>query len=128
VLAIREASGVNRLQDRASPVRDRVGVCPVPAGEGYYDADGAFVPRLNQLPYLGAGAYVGVVPAGAASAEAAFSLLADLSNRETSNEIVFEPRWGGGAIRIPQLEQRSRWDAFDLDGARTDRMKEVLRE
>jgi multiple sugar transport system substrate-binding protein len=128
VLTIREASALSQFQAKTSPVRDRVGITAVPAGEGYYDARGAFVPRVNQLPYLGANAWVGVVPVGAANPEAAFSLLADLSTKETSSEIVFEPRWGGGVIRITHLEQRSRWDAFDLDSTRTDRLKEVLRD
>ena len=48
---------------------------------------------LLPLRFVG---YLGVVPRSSRQPEAAFSLLAFLSDPKTSGDIVIEPTWGGG--------------------------------
>lgn len=136
VLCLTDAWALARFQDsRTSKVRDKVGICRVPAAEGFFGSTGAMIAagsRGNQGPYLGAGTWLAVVPKSAASSEAAVSLLTDLSGRETCAETVIDTspasRWAGGALRLDQLEERTRWDAFDLDKDRTGDLKEALRK
>jgi hypothetical protein len=123
------------LQQGKSAVRDRFGICRVPGGEGYFGTVGEMMPARvgpNRVPYLGSSALLAAVRSKAPQRDAAFALLADLSGRETSGQIVLDvqadSRCAGGAIRMDQLEDRSRWDAFGLDQARTAALKETLRQ
>jgi len=134
-LCLAQAWQLAALQEKSSAVRDCFGICLVPGGEGYFGTVGDMVPaRLgpNRVPYLGSSAWLAAVPRDAAQREAAFALLADLSGRETSGQIVLDVRRGsrcaGGAIRQDQLEDRTRWDAFDLKEAPTKELKETLRQ
>ena len=125
-----EASWLADLQ-KDPQTRDRFGVCPVPGSDRYFAPRGKEPTLLedgsNRVPYLGSGGWLAVVPRGSAHPEAAFALLAHLSGPETSNEIVLEPRWGGGPVRAPQLN-RQRWDAFDLRPGPTSALREALLE
>lgn len=121
-------------RSKESKVRDRFGICRIPGGEGYFATRGTMQPApsgVNVMPYLGAAAFLGVVPRSSANPEAAFALLADLAGRETSTQIVLDvapgSRWAGGAVRQDQLGGRARWDAFDLDEARLKELQESLR-
>jgi multiple sugar transport system substrate-binding protein len=128
VLGLTDVPGLASLQKGA--LRDRVGVCPVPGGGRYFDyASGQErpAPEGNRVPYLGASAWLAVVPATSAEPDAAFDLLADLSGPERSGQVVIDPRWGGGAVRRDHFD-RTRWDAFGLDPARTRALKEALQE
>jgi multiple sugar transport system substrate-binding protein len=134
VLCLADASWLPAFQKSAA-VRDKFSVCPVPGGGRYFEFAGgkevvvwdAQRRAANRVPYLGAGGWLAVVPRGTPHPEAAFALLAHLSGPETSNEIVLEPRWGGGPVRTPQLN-RQRWDAFDLAPAPTAALREALLE
>jgi multiple sugar transport system substrate-binding protein len=129
VLCLTDATHLLEFQTTPA-LRDRFGVCRMPGGSCYYDyTTGArrATPEGNRVPYLGSGGWLAVVPQGAAHPEAAFALLAELSGPKVSSQIVVEPRWGGGAIRDDHF-RTARWDAFDLDPARTTAVKEALRE
>jgi multiple sugar transport system substrate-binding protein len=134
VLCVTDASWLPAFQKSAA-VRDKFSVCPMPGGGRYFDFPGGKEVEVwdaqrrgaNRVPYLGAGGWLAVVPHGTAHPEAAFALLAHLSGREASGEIVLEPRWGGGAIRAEQLV-RQRWDAFDLGATQTSALREALQE
>lgn len=136
VLCLGQAWFVEQFQKgRESKVRDRFGLCRIPGGEGYYATTGGMhsaASGVNVMPYLGTGAWLAAVPRDAANPDAAFDLLADLASRESSNQVVLdvsrESVWAGGAIRQDQLEERARWEAFDLDQRRTSEMKDGLRQ
>ncbi len=129
VLCLTDAPHLREFQ--ATPaLRDRFNICHMPGSEVYFDyqtGEQRPVPNGNRVPYLGAGGWLAVVPKAAAHAEAAFALLAELSGPRVSGQIVAEPRWGGGATRDDHF-RTTRWDAFDLDPARTAAVKEALRE
>jgi multiple sugar transport system substrate-binding protein len=129
VLCLTDATHLQEFQ--ATPaLRDRFGVCRMPGGGSYFDyhtGEKRLTPDGNRVPYLGSGGWLAVVPRGAAHPEAAFALLAELSGPKVSGQIVVEPRWGGGATRDDHF-RTARWDAFDLDPARTTALKEALRE
>src|SRR5262245_19855441 len=76
---------LSHFQKPGSPVRDKVGVCPVPGSRGYYSyEDGKWVQTENNwLPYLGARAWLLAVPRSAKHAEAAFDLLGQLCGKAT---------------------------------------------
>ena len=86
------------------------------------------LPTVNWVPYLGASGRLGVVPVGSAQSEAAFSLLADLGGRDTSNQIMFSAPWGGGPIRREHLESSSSWLGLGLEAARTQELLEIVRQ
>jgi multiple sugar transport system substrate-binding protein len=80
----------------------------------------------NYVPYLGAGGLVGVVPRSSAQPDAAFALLAFLSDPRTSSDIVIEPAWGGGVFRADHLDSRVGWQAFGLDPSQTAHLLECV--
>jgi ABC-type glycerol-3-phosphate transport system substrate-binding protein len=129
VLCLAEATWVPRFQK--SPARPAFAVCRVPGSKVVFDyatgnkdapAGGSYV------PYLGAGGWLGVVPRGAAQAEAAFALLAELSGPEVSRQIVIEPEWGGGVFRRDQLSAAVGWSSFGLDHAQTTALLQALQQ
>jgi multiple sugar transport system substrate-binding protein len=128
LLCLTEASWLVEFQ-KSPAVRDRFAVCQAPGSDRYFDFQSGEERRLkggsNRVPYLGGAGWVAVVPKESAGAEAAFDLLASLSGPEGSAQVALEPRWGGGPIRQEQLT-RDRWDAFDLDGRRTQALREAL--
>jgi ABC-type glycerol-3-phosphate transport system substrate-binding protein len=133
VLCLTQAWAVARFQDSTSKVRDQVKFCPVPAGEGWFEPQvTAMTAGFNPMVYLGGRAIVGCVLRASTNKEAAFALLGDLASRETSGQTVIDTRpgahWAGGATRVEQLEERFRWDAFDLDPESTSLLKQTLRE
>ncbi len=106
------------------------GVIRVPGSSQVFDFDTGSplaITGSNYVPYLGAVGWVGVVPRGAAHEAAAWSLLMDLSGAKTSKDIVVEPEWGGGAIRLSQLNTQTGWSSFGLAPAETNALvTEVL--
>jgi multiple sugar transport system substrate-binding protein len=130
VLCLTDASWLAAFQKEPA-LRDKVGVCAVPGGgRTFAFAGGAEIPvkagSSNRIPYLGASGWLAVVPRSAANPQAAFAMLADLTGPETSRQIALEPRWGGGPTRDEHLN-RQRWDAFELDDARTAALRDALR-
>jgi ABC-type glycerol-3-phosphate transport system substrate-binding protein len=126
VLCITDASAL--LGSQQTPgLRDKVGICLVPGSDRYFAPSGNKVLKagVNRVPYLGGAGWLGAVPVSASNPEAAFDLLADLCGPTRSMQIVLEPRWGGGPIRVDQV-RRERWDAFDLDTERSLALKETL--
>jgi ABC-type glycerol-3-phosphate transport system substrate-binding protein len=129
VLCLTDATQLREFQ-AAPALRDKFGVCRLPGGGFYFDpatGDRRATPDDNRVPYLGSSGWLAVVPTRSAHPEAAFALLAELSGTRVSAQIVQEPRWGGGATRDEHF-RTARWDAFDLDAARTTALKEALRD
>src|SRR5439155_4765396 len=83
--------------------------------------------RVNRVPYLGAGARVLAVPRSAGRAEAAFALAGELGGRSVGQQVVLEPRWGGGAVRQVHLD-KEQWDAFGLEPGQARELRASLRE
>src|SRR5204863_8881460 len=83
--------------------------------------------RGNRVPYRWAGALVLAVPRSGRQTEAAFALVAELGGRFVSQQVVLEPRWGGGIVRSAHLE-REHWDAFRLDGEASRELRSALRQ
>ncbi len=132
VLCLADASRLTEFQtEEGTKVRDRFGVCRTPAASCYYPAGGTeCVPAAdgNYVPYLGSGAWLGVVPKEAPHPDAAFSLLADLSGREASGQRVIGARFGGDPIRSEQLEERTSWSGFELTPEVVKELREALQQ
>jgi multiple sugar transport system substrate-binding protein len=129
VLCLADASWVARFQK--APARPRFGVRRPPGSKVVFDyATGKPESPAggNYVPYLAAGGWLGVVPRGAARADAAFALLAALTGPEVSRQIVIEPEWGGGAVRRDQLSDDAGWSSFGLDQAQTTGLVQALRQ
>ena len=60
--------------------------------------------------------------------EAAFALLAELSDPQTSRKIVIDPEWGGGGFRAEHLANSAGWSGFGLDTGQTVQLVETLRQ
>jgi ABC-type glycerol-3-phosphate transport system substrate-binding protein len=121
-----DATWVHRFQE--GPVRDKFSICHVPGTRCYFsyqEGERREVPGGNWVPYLGTGGWLMVVPAKSADPEAAFALLADLSGTDTSRQIVYQPKWGGGAFRNEHLDNLASWSSFGL-GATQSQLVESL--
>ena len=132
VLCLADASRLTEFQtEEGTKVRDRFGVCRTPAASCYYSAGGTEcipAPDGNYVPYLGSGAWLGVVPKAAPHPNAAFSLLAELSGREASSQMVIGARFGGDPIRSEQLEERTSWSGFELTPEVVKELREALQQ
>jgi ABC-type glycerol-3-phosphate transport system substrate-binding protein len=129
VLCLTDAPWLKVFQ-KTPALRDKIGVCRIPGGEVYFDfakGERHQTPEGNRVPYLGGAGWLAVVPSSNERAAAAFDLLAELSGSKTSTQIFLGQVGPGGPIRAEQLH-RERWDAFDLDTARTLKLQEALRE
>jgi multiple sugar transport system substrate-binding protein len=129
VLCLTDASWLPAFQ-KAPGLRDRFGVCRVPGAGRWFDyrtGKERPAPEGNWVPYLGDRSLLAVVPQDAAHARAAWDLLASLTGPGDRSQITLEPRSGGGPVREQQLN-RERWDAFDLDLARTRALRETLQQ
>ncbi len=126
VLCLADAHWIKRFQK----AKLDFGMACVPGSSQVFNFDTGepqAITGSNYVPYLGAVGWVGVVPRGAAHEEAAWSLLTELSGAKTSRDIVVEPEWGGGAIRLSQLNVQGGWSSFALDPADTNALvTEVL--
>jgi len=85
---------------------------------------------INYVPFVGAGAVVGVVPTAAAQAEAAFDLLTFLAGPTTSTEVVHTPTFGGGPFRDMQVDPQHElgWLNYGLDEKQTALLRTYLKE
>jgi hypothetical protein len=83
---------------------------------------------VNAVPYLGAGAVVGVVPTTAAQSEAAFELLAHLAGPVASTEAVHTPALGGGPFRDRHVTHEHGWLNYGLEEGQTALLRTYLRE
>ncbi len=85
---------------------------------------------VNAVPFVGAGAVVGVVPVEAAQAEAAFDLLSYLAGPAASTEAVHTPALGSGPFRDMHLDPQRElgWLNYDLDERQTAMLRTYLRE
>jgi ABC-type glycerol-3-phosphate transport system substrate-binding protein len=134
VFCLADGADVLRMQGARSPVRDKFAIARVPAAEVCFAhaarSGDAPVEGENWMPYLGAGALLGVVPKTCAHAPEAFDLLAELGGRDVSRQVVLSPRVdpprGGGALRIDHFDRNARWEAFELDASRTAALKAVV--
>jgi multiple sugar transport system substrate-binding protein len=131
VLCLTDAAHVVKLQKGA--LNDKFGVCRMPGAGCRFDfVSGEMLPldkEPNRMPYLGSGDYVTVVPKTAKAPDAAFALAAQLCSRDTSRQIVIEPdRWGGTPIRLREFDDQAVWDAYQLDAARKEGLRDALRQ
>jgi multiple sugar transport system substrate-binding protein len=128
-LCLASPSWISRFQEDAR-IRGKFGFTRVPGARHVYDYSGGELPAtsVNYLPYLGAEPWVAVVPSTNRSPEAAFALMAFLSDAKTSRDIVIEPAWGGGAFRREHFASQVGWRAFGLDPGQTEKLVECLRE
>ncbi len=131
VLCLADPSWISRFQKNPL-IRGKFGVCRVPGSAHVFDyrtGKEQVVPGGNWVPYLGAGGWIAVVPRSCEQPDAAFSLLASLSDPKTSRDIVIEPAWGGGAFRRDHLDDPDMgWQAFGLDADQTRSLVESLRQ
>jgi ABC-type glycerol-3-phosphate transport system substrate-binding protein len=86
--------------------------------------------KVNVVPFLGAGAVVGLVPAGAAQTQAAFDLLDYLAGPTASTEAVHTPAFGGGPFRDMHTDPQRElgWLNYGLDEKETALLRTILRE
>jgi ABC-type glycerol-3-phosphate transport system substrate-binding protein len=127
VLGIVEAPAVAELQ-QAKGWRDSFAVAAVPGAGAYFTFKGEkkeVKGESNRVPYLGGAGWLGAVPRSAGNAEAAWALLAHLSGPAEGARLALGPHSGGGPTRQEHLT-RERWDAFDLDRARTAALREAV--
>src|SRR5262249_50893437 len=114
VLCLAHCRRLAAFQAADSPVRDKVGVCPVPGSVVWFTPGGeerhTDEEHVNRVPYLGAGACLLAVPRKGSQTEAAVSFVAEMGGPRVGDQVVLEPRWGGGAVRRSQAE-REHWDA-----------------
>lgn len=125
--ALTDASWLMEAQKRPE-LRDKVGIAALPGSARYFTFQGSeksLKGNVNRVPYLGEAGWIAVVPTTAVHSQAAWHLLGDLGGPTRSYQIALEPRYGGGPVRTEQL-LRDRWDAFDLDLARSMTLREVL--
>jgi len=132
VLCLDDCRRLEEFQKKDSPVHDLVGICPIPGSGFYYTfSEGQkrslAGERVNRVPYLGAGALVLAVPRSSGQTEAAFALVAELGGRLVNQQVVLEPRWGGGIVRSAHLD-REHWDAFRLDAEASRELRSSLRQ
>jgi multiple sugar transport system substrate-binding protein len=130
VLCLADASWVGRFE-ASTHTRDKFGICRVPGSDrtfGFATDDEQPTAAVNYVPYLGAGGWLGVVPRSSPHVDAAFALLAELGGPALSRQLVFEPRFGGGAFRHDHLSTVTGWYAFGLDAKQTARLVEAVRQ
>jgi multiple sugar transport system substrate-binding protein len=129
VLCLASPAWISRFQ--ANPnLHGKFGICRVPGSSCIYDyRTGEEVRAIgsNRVPYLGAGGWLAVVPASCPQPEAAFALIASLSEPKTSRDVVVEPAWGGGVFRRDHLINAG-WEAFGLDRKQTEGLVDILKE
>jgi multiple sugar transport system substrate-binding protein len=82
----------------------------------------------NAVPYLGAGAVVGVVPMASAQSAAAFELLAYLASPDVSSEVVQTQDLGGGPFRDVNITKETGWLNYGLADRETAILRSLLRE
>jgi multiple sugar transport system substrate-binding protein len=127
-LCLASPSWIARFQ-QSTLVRGKFGFRRLPSSTVVFDyltGKERSVEGSNYVPYLGAEGWVAVVPSTAEHADAAFALIAHLSDPRTSRDVVIEPSWGGGVFRREHLDGRSGWQAFGLDPARTQALVQEL--
>jgi ABC-type glycerol-3-phosphate transport system substrate-binding protein len=126
VLCLADASWAQRFRKNLAP--PSIGVCRVPHADYFFTFETGQKKAAvggNDVPYLGAGGWVAVVPQEAPHSEAAFALLAELAGKQIGRQIVFNPRWGGG-YRQEHFAHLEPWYGFDLDESQTVALKEAL--
>lgn len=129
VLCLTDAPWLKTFQ-KTLALHDKIGVCPVPAGDRYFDFATGQVkskPEGNRVPYLGGAGWLAVVSRASRHPDAAFDLLADLAGPKTSMQIFLSSNSIGGPTRAEQL-YRARWDAFDFDDKQRSRLRESMQE
>lgn len=128
--------GYITLADLAALGKDdakRWGVFRIPGSHrvfGPNGSGGASGSQVNFLPFVGAGAVVGMVSAGSSQAEMAFDLLTYLTSPTVSTEIVHTPSLGSGPFREMHLDNQRElgWFNFGLTQPQTASLRTYLRE
>jgi multiple sugar transport system substrate-binding protein len=109
----------------------RWGVCRPPGSRRVFDNLPPVIDRgLNTVPFLGAGAVLGLVPAGAANAEAAFDLLTYLAGPDVSTVVVHTPEYGSGPFRDRHVDpgHEQGWLNYGLEAPQTALLRTLQRE
>jgi multiple sugar transport system substrate-binding protein len=131
VLCLAEPAWAARFEEAGSPIQGKFSCCRLPGSKFVFRyADGQRTPSatgVNYVSYLGASGLLGVVPTSGKQPTAAFDLLADLSGRAVSRQIVMDRHWGGRPIRRSQFEQVADWYSFGLNAERTAELQKSVR-
>ena len=133
-LAVVTLAELASLQRADSPVRQRLGIGPIPGSLRVYSAaEKRFVElpnRVNRMPYLGAAGWlIGLAPTSRQT-EIALELLHELAGPQgVALEIIAATQWGAGFYRENHLEPANRphWLGFSLDRAATEDLLTALR-
>ena len=130
VLCLAEASWIARFRKQLKP--DALGICEPPGSDRWFRfGNGEEIPAPpegNHIPYQGSHGWIAVVPRSAAHPDAAFALCAQLSDPGASNQIVFDPQWGGGVYRQDHLGATQNWFSFELDESHTRLLRTVIQQ
>ena len=129
VLCLAGPSWIARFQQSAR-LRGKFSFRNLPGTHATFDYSTGKAEQVNggnDVPYLGVGGAVGIVPVTCATPEAAFDLLAFMSDARTSSDVVIEPAWGGGVYRREHLDSRVGWHAFGLDPTQTGHLLDCIR-
>lgn len=124
-MGIYPLQAVAKLQ--SAGLAESVGILPVPGASQYSNAKGVLEAsnRPNRRPVLGSRLILGMVRKSSQNPEAAWRLLADFS-------APLGEKWalGENTAGISRNDQalRMRFDRFDLDAARTNELKEILKD
>jgi len=124
-LGIYPLQAVARLQ--SAGLVEKVGILPVPGASQYSNAKGDLEAsnHPNRRPVLGSRIVLGMVRKSCQNPEAAWRLLADFS-------APLGEKWalGENTAGISRNDQalRMRFDRFDLDVAKTNDLKEILKD
>lgn len=117
VLAVGPAWLTGRFRERFPATAETApgfSFCPVPGSQFYFDPTTGNKMKLtnNRMPYFGGLSWIGVVSASSGRAEAAWDFLVTLSNSENSQQIITDPKWGGGPTRREHLNEQ--WHVLQI--------------
>lgn len=110
-------------------LRDNVGICLIPASEGYYEISTDRFRSLgtgNRIPLLGLRSHLMGINPKSSNASEANRFLVEIAGPEFSERIALES-WVGGYTRYSQMD-RIRLDSLDLDVTRTTNLREAIRQ
>ncbi|MBL8792520.1 MAG: extracellular solute-binding protein [Planctomycetia bacterium] len=132
VLCVASPAWAARFEEADSPVRGKFGCRRLPGSRFVYRyADGKredMTTGINHVPYLGANGLLGAVPTSAQQPTAALELLADLSSRAVSRQIIMDRHWGGRPTRRSHFDRVEDWYGFGLSGEHTANLQKAVRD
>lgn len=128
VVGVLSLAELARLRDGGGK---RFGIAQLPGSRTYFTPDGKpATAARNFVPYLGAGAKIGVVFKSSANADAAWDALADFVRLDRSLAMLSNAKRGYGPFRSEHTDdgRQSPWLGYDLDPERTADLAKALRQ